>query len=215
MRRSLSFGASLRPIALTLAAAASLWLAPPGGALAQDSATQRLRGTVTRIDGDIVYIKATNGQPATVFLAPAATVTSVVPAKLADIKPGRFVGTAARPEPGGRWLALEVHIFPVGSRLGEGHRPWAPEPGATMTNADVTAAAAVKAGNGKMTLSTGGQRYEFDVPKGTPIVAMNPGTRALLKKGAHVAINQARPGAGGSYTTKNIVVTTVLNWPPR
>ncbi len=213
MRRLLPRGLSLRPIALTLAIVASPWLAPPGTALAQDGATQRLRGTIARVDGDIVYLKAANGQPVTVFLAPDATVTSVVPARLADIKPGRFVGTAARPEPGGRWRALEVHIFPVGSRLGEGHRPWAPEPGATMTNADV-AAAAVKAGKGKMTLSTGGQRYDFDVPKGTPIVAMNPGTRALLKKGAHVAINQARPGAGGSYTTKNIVVTTVLNWPP-
>ena len=76
-----------------------------------------------------------------VALTPDATVTSVVAAKLSDIKPGRFVGTAARPEPNGHSRAIEVHIFPVGSRLGEGHRPWDPEPGATMTNADVTAAA--------------------------------------------------------------------------
>ena len=133
MRRSL-----LRFAAPTLAVlAVGLWMAP--ASRAQDNATQRLRGEVTRVDGDMIYIRASNGQPATVLLTPDATIISVKPAKLSDIKPGRFVGTAARPEPGGRWQTIEVHIFPVGSRLGEGHHPWAPEPGATMTNADVVA----------------------------------------------------------------------------
>lgn len=208
MRRSL-----LRFAAATLVAVAvALGMADLGHA--QDSATQRLRGEVMGVDGDMIYLRASNGQPATVLLPPDATVTSVTPAKLADIKPGRFVGTAARPEPGGRWQTIEVHIFPAGSRLGEGHHPWAPEPGATMTNADVTAAA-VKAGSGKMTLATGGQSYEFDVPKGTPIVAMKPATRALIKKGAHISIGRALPGAGGSYSAKNIDVTTAPNWPPK
>jgi hypothetical protein len=207
MTRSLLRHAALTAFALTL----GVWTAPSH---AQDSATQRLSGEITRIDGDMLYLRTTNGQPATVLLAPDATVTSVKPAKLTDIKAGRFVGTAARPQDGGRWQAIEVHIFPAGSRLGEGHRPWAPEPGATMTNADVTAAA-VKASNGKMTLATGGQTYEFDVPKGTPIVTMDPGTHALIKKGAHVVINQAQPGAGGSYNAKAIVVTTAPNWPPK
>jgi len=204
---------AIRRVAPTLAVlAVALALAPPS--LAQDNATQRLRGDITRVDGDILYIRASNGQPVTVLLAPEASVTSVTPAKLSDIKPGRFVGTAARPGPGGRWQTIEVHIFPAGARLGEGHRPWAPEPGATMTNADVTAAA-VTARDGKMTLTTGGQSYDFDVPKGTPIVAMAPGTRALIKKGAHVVINQAQPGAVGSYQAKNITVTTARNWPPK
>ncbi len=193
-----------------------LGIAPPSHAQApaQDSATQRISGEITKIDGNMLYLRGKNGQPVTVQLAPDASVTSVKPAKLSDIKPGRFVGTAARPGAGGRWQTIEVHIFPAGSRLGEGHRPWAPEPGATMTNADVTAAA-IKTSNGKMTLATGGQTYEFDVPKGTPIVAMDPGTRAQIKKGAHVVINQAQPAAGGSYSTKNIAVTTALNWPPK
>jgi hypothetical protein len=212
MKRSL-----LRLAALALAASTlGLGSVAPNHAQAQtqDSATQRISGEITKIDGDMLYIRGKNGQPVTVLLAPDAAVTSITPAKLADIKPGRFVGTAARPGDGGRWQTIEVHIFPVGSRLGEGHRPWAPEPGATMTNADVTAAA-VKTSNGKMTLATGGQSYEFDVPKGTPIVAMDPGTRAQIKKGAHVVINQAQQGAGGSYSAKSIYVTTALNWPPK
>jgi hypothetical protein len=203
----LSRFAALTLVAVTL----NLWMAPPSRA--QENAPQRLRGVITRVDGDLVYIRAVNGQPATVLLASDATVTSVTPAELTDIQPGRFVGTAARPGTDGRWRTIEVHLLPVGSRAGEGHRPWAPEPGATMTNAEV-AAAVIKAGNGAMTLTTGGQTYEFDVPKATPIVAMDPGTRELLKKGAHVAINQAQPGAGGSYSAKNIIVTTARNWPP-
>lgn len=199
-----------------LAALAVLTLAPwtTPASHAQEPTPQRLRGQVTRVDGDVIYLRAPNGVPATVLLAPDATVISVTPAKLSDIQPGRFVGTAARPEPGGRWRTIEVHIFPVGSRLGEGHHPWAPEPGATMTNADVTAAA-VKAGNGTMTLTTGGQTYEFDVPKRTPIVAMAPGTRAQIKKGARIAIGRAQPAAGGSYTAKNIEVISAPNYPPK
>lgn len=208
MTRSFFHHAALTAFALTL----GLWSAAPSHA--QDGARQRLRGEITRIDGNMLYIRTSNGQPVTVLLEPNSTVTSVVPAKLSDIKPGRFVGTAARPESGGRWRAIEVHIFPPGLRPGEGHHPWDPEPGATMTNADVTAAA-VKGSNGKMTLATGGQTYEIDVPKTTPIVAMNPGSRDLVKKGAHVVINQARPGAGGSYSAINITVTTARNWPPK
>jgi hypothetical protein len=210
MSRSFFHRAALTTFALTV----GLGIAPPSHAQDNASATERVSGTIARVDGDMLFLHGKNGQPMTVRLTPDAAVTAVKPAKLTDIKPGRFVGTAARPEAGGRWQTIEVHIFPVGSRLGEGHRPWAPEPGATMTNADVTAAA-VKAANGEMTLATGGQIYEFDVPKGTPIVTMDPGTRALIKKGAHVVISQAQPGAAGSYTAKALVVTTALNWPPK
>jgi hypothetical protein len=83
-----------------------------------------------------------------------------------------------------------------------------------MTNADV-AASAVKAGNGTMTLATGGQRYDFDVPASTPIVAMTPGKRALVKKGAQVSIFRAQPGADGGYTASAITVITAKNWPPK
>ena len=202
-----------RGFALAMGLTLTLGIAPT---VAQQNQTApvRLRGEITHIDRDVITIKAPQGQPMTVMLTPDATVTSVAPAKLSDIKKGRFVGTAAMPEPNGHSRAMEVHIFPVGSRLGEGHRPYNPEPGATMTNADVTAAA-VKTGNGTLTLSTGGQDYVIDVPPGTPIVSMTPGTRALVKKGAYVVINQALPGAGGAYSAKSITVTTARNWPPK
>ena len=187
----------------------------PGSVWAQENqgAPARLRGEITQIDRDTITIKTPQGQPATIMLAPDATVTSVTPARLGDIKPGRFVGTAARPK-GDKWEALEVHIFPPGSRQGEGHRPFAPEPGATMTNADVTAAV-VHTKRAEITLSTGGQSYVVDVPPGAPVVAFSTGTRKQVVKGAHVYFTAVDTDAGGNLSAKAISVTKDPRYPPK
>ena len=184
-----------------------------GVSQAQQSAPLRVRGTITQIKGDDLTVKSVDGKVLTIMLASDATVTSVVPAKLSDIKPGRFVGSAARPL-GEKWEALEIHIFPVGARTGEGHRPFAPEPGATMTNAEVTAAV-VHAKSGELTLATGGQSFVIVVPRGVPVVAMNPGTRALVKKGAWVYFTQVNADANGALSAKSIGVSKDRRYPPK
>ena len=178
---------------------------------AQQGAALRVKGQITHIDGDMLWVKTPEGKILHIALSKDARIALVVPAKLSDIKPGRFVGTAARPD-GDKWRALEVHIFPVGSRLGEGHRPWDAEPGATMTNADVTAAV-VKKKSGELTLTTGGQNFTIEVPPGTPIVAMNPGTRAQVVRGARVAFNQVQSAADGTYTATSMTVTRDPRYP--
>ena len=180
---------------------------------AQQSAPLRVRGTITQIKGDDLTVKSVDGKVLTITLAPDAAVTAVIPAKLSDIKPGRFVGAAARPA-GDKWEALEVHIFPPGSRQGEGHRPFAPEPGATMTNAEVTSAV-VHAEHGELTLTTGGQSFIIVVPLGVPVVAMNPGTRALVKKGAWVYFTQVNADANGALSAKSIGVSKDRRYPPK
>ena len=179
-------------------------------AAAQQKAPMRVRGTVTQVQGNVVSVRTPEDKVLHITLAKDANVISVVPARLSDIKPGRFVGTAARPT-GDKLTAIEVHIFPVGSRLGEGHRPWAPEPGASMTNADVTAAA-VHAKRGELTLATGGQNYVVTVPPGTPIFAMNPGTRNLVMRGAWVSFNRVTD-ENGALMTKSITVSKDKRWP--
>ena len=84
----------------------------------------------------------------------------------------------------------------------------------TMTNADVSATV-VKAGKAELTLTTGGKTYAVDVPPCTPIVAMNPGTRAEVKKGVKVSIRQAIQGTGGAFTANDITVITARNYPVR
>lgn len=173
----------------------------------------RVRGTITQVKGDDVTVKSVDGQMMTIALAPDATVNLILPTKLSVLKPGRFVGTAARPD-GDKWQALEVHVFPPGSRLGEGHRPWAPEPGATMTNADVTAAV-VHAKTAELTLTTGGQNFTIEVPPGVPVVEFKPGTRALVKKGAWVYFTQVNADASGALSAKSINVSKDPRYPPK
>lgn len=196
--------------AVLIAALLLFVVAFDGPGFAQQEAPLRARGTITRIEGDKLTVKSVEGKILHIDLTPDARVALVVPAKLKDIKPGRFVGTAARPH-GDRWTALEVHIFPPGSRLGEGHRPWAPEPGATMTNADVTATV-VHAKRAELTLATGGQSFTIEVPPGTPIVAMNPGTRKLVVKGAYVSFTQLK-AENGTLTANAITVSRDRRYP--
>lgn len=195
--------------AACLGAALLCW---DGASLAQQ-APLRVRGTITAIKGDDLTVKSIDGKVLTITLAPDATVTSVVPAKLSTIKPGRFVGTAAEPD-GDKWRALEVHIFPIGARTGEGHRPFAPVPGGSMTNAEVTAAV-VHAKTAELTLTTGGQNFTVEVPPGVPVVAMNPGTRALVKKGAWVYFTQLSADDKGALSAKSIGVSRDRRYPPK
>lgn len=201
-----------RPVMALLALV--LALATYGSAsLAQQSTPMRLRGTITQVKGDDITLKSVEGKVLTIRLAPDARVNFVVRAKLSDIKPGRFVGTAARPK-GDKWEALEVHIFAPGQRPGEGHRPWEPEPGATMTNADVTAAV-VHAKRGEFTLSTGGQSYVIDVPPSAPVVSYSAGTRQQVVKGAHVYFTAVDTDASGNLSAKAISVTKDPRYPPK
>src|SRR5437879_2700070 len=100
--------------------------------------TVRVRGTIERVDGQTLLIKARDGAELKVVLADDAVVVGIVKASLADIKPGSFVGVTGMPQPDGSQKAVEVHIFPEAMRgTGEGHRPWDLGSQSTMTNANV------------------------------------------------------------------------------
>jgi hypothetical protein len=197
-----------RTLLIPLATVAFAALA--GAAFAQQA--PRIRGEVASVDGDLLSVKTPEGKTVKVKLADGLSVLHVAKASLDDIKPGTFVGTGALPD-GNAWKAAEVHIFPAGSRQGEGHRPWSSDPAGTMTNAEVTAAA-VSAGNGKLTLSTNGQNYTINVPPETPVVRFEEGTPALVKQGAWVAISSGTE-AGGVVTTKSITVSDDRRYPVR
>ena len=113
-------------------------------ASAQPAPTVRVKGTIEKVDGNTLTLKTGDGE-AKLMLAGNAQVVAVVKASMADIKENTFLGSAAMPQPDGTQKALEVHIFPEAMRgTGEGHRPFAPTPGGTMTNG--TAAGATVTG---------------------------------------------------------------------
>jgi len=53
----------------------------------------RIRGTVEKIDGQILTIKANNGQSVTVKLADNFVVMGIAKASVAEIGSGKFIGT--------------------------------------------------------------------------------------------------------------------------
>src|SRR5215469_15657134 len=101
----------------------------------QQAQTQRISGTIERVDGNTVFGKAADGSAITLKLAQRAAITAVLKATFADIKPGDYVGTGAVPQADGSQKAVELRIFPKpqddGGHFYEG---WYGAPNGTMTN---------------------------------------------------------------------------------
>ena len=180
-------------LALTIAAT----LATP--ALAQE--TRRVRGAIETLDGSTLTVKTREGDDIRIALPEKPVFTAIVPATLADLKPGTYVGSGAMPGPNGSWVAMEVHIFPESMRgTGEGHRPM--EGGNTMTNANLETS--VGAVDGQMlTLKYKDGEKKILVTPRTAIVAYAPGDRAELKPGIKVVIT-AQKQADGSWMTPRV-----------
>jgi hypothetical protein len=166
--------------------------------------TRRVRGTIEKIDGSTLSVKTRDGEDLKITLAEKPVFVAIVPATLADLKPGAFVGSGATPGPDGSLVAIEVHIFPEAMRgTGEGHRPMEGPPQATMTNANVDTSVAAVDGQILTLKYKDGEKKLLVTPK-TAIVAYAPGDRAELKPGIKIYINAAQKQADGSLQTTRI-----------
>lgn len=166
--------------------------------------TRRVRATIEKVDGSILSVKTRDGEDLKITLADKPVFIAIVPATLADLKPGTYVGSGATPSPDGSLVAMEVHIFPETMRgTGEGHRPMEGPSQATMTNANVDVS--VTAVDGQMlTLKyKDGEKKLLVTPK-TAIVAYTPGDRAELKPGIKIFIAAAQKQPDGSLQATRI-----------
>jgi len=68
-------------------------------AWAQQAQPVRVRGEITKVDGNTLSIKSRDGQNLTVKLADNARIAAMVKASLADIKEGAFIGVTGMPQP--------------------------------------------------------------------------------------------------------------------
>ncbi|MGF6233515.1 hypothetical protein QFZ27_007470 [Inquilinus ginsengisoli] len=173
-------------------------------AMAQSQPQQRIRGTIEAMDGSVLTIAARGGSTATVTLADDATVRTIAPADIRDIKPGSYIGSAAMPQPDGSLRALEVQVFPESMRgVGEGQHPFDLKPGSTMTNAT---AGDVEGTDGRVvTLRYQGVETKLTVPPDVPVITYEPGSRDQLTKGAHVIVSTVK-GTDGSLVSHAIQV---------
>jgi len=194
--------------ALLLAAIASV-------AVAQAPANPpvRIRGVVEKIDGQMLTVKANNGQSMTVKLADNYMVMGIAKASVTDVASGKFIGTTTVGERNGGLVALEIHIFPENMRgTGEGHYDWDLRPESKMTNANV---ANVKAmGKERMlTVQYKGGEKQILVPENAVVVSFTPAEKSELKPGAHVFVNSQRQ-ADGSLTAPRVNVGLNGQVPP-
>jgi hypothetical protein len=183
-----------------------LLTASPLIAVAQPAATVRVKGTIEKVDGDALTLKTADGE-AKLTLAGNATVVAVNKASMADIKANTFLGSAAMPQPDGTQKALEVHIFPEAMRgTGEGHRPYAPVKGSTMTNGTVDGGAVTAIDGSAIKVKYKEGEKTIIVPAGTPMVRYEIGSAADLKPGAAFTVLAATKKPDGSYEAARINV---------
>ena len=123
-----------------IVAATSAW--------AQQAQPVRVRGEITKVDGNTLSIKSRDGQTLTVKLADNARIAAMVKASLADIKEGAFIGVTGMPQSDGSQKAIGIHIFMDSQRgvVPDRFGPWDRVPGSTMTNANVATTVAGKDG---------------------------------------------------------------------
>src|SRR3974390_2364845 len=173
-------------------------------ATASAQQTQGINGTIDKVEGNTLYIKAASG-PVTLKLADNALIVGVMKASATDIKAGDYVATGGVPMPDGTQKAVELRIFPEAMRgQGDGHRPgWPGAPNGTMTNGAV--GDAVTSVNGPiLTVKYKDGEKKIIVGPSVPVSRLEMADRSELKSGAAVAAAAATKQPDGTFTAVRI-----------
>lgn len=192
-------GTFLRALAVSGFAIASLTLA----ASAQD--TVRVRGTVERIDGPVYVVKTRDGSEVKLTtVADNPLFVAIVPAKMSDIKPGMYVGSAGTMQEDGTQKAIEVHIFPESMRgTGDGHYDWDLLPKSKMTNGSVEQAVTGVDGPMLSVKYKDGEKKLVVTPQ-TVVVTYEIGKREEVVPGTKIFVSAAKKQADGTLQTPRI-----------
>lgn len=172
-----------------------------------------VQGQITSFkDGDF-KISTANGD----LLVKLVNTTNLIAEnaiKLSEIKPGLFVGVAAREQPDGTFLASAVNVFREADRgLLEGHRPMSSLPNSTMTNATIDSIQEVVVQEVKgpmMTLKYKGGEVKVFVPANTPVTKRVNGDKEMLKPGVTIRV-QGSQTADGSIVASQITIRAATN----
>lgn len=189
---------------MTAAVAAAVTMAA-GAAWAQaPAAPSVVRGVVTAMDAGSLTVKGDKGVQK-VGLAPQWTVAVMKPVTPDAIQPGSFIGTAEMPQKDGTGRSLEVHVFPPGVKMGEGHYGWDLRKGSMMTNGTVGTVVAGRKGTRTLEVSYSYGKRTINVPANVPIVQITGGQRSQVKVGTPVFM-VVQKGAGGQLMAGSVSI---------
>ena len=192
MKTALALSAALALVATTVAAQA-----PPTPTV--------VRGKVLTATDTTLNVQTASGAQV-VALTPTWSVTVADPVSVDAIQPGSFIGTAEMPNPDGSGgKSLEVHVFPPGVKMGEGHYGWDLKPGSMMTNGTVGTVVKGKAGSRELDVNYSYGTRHITVPSKVPIVQFTSGTHAQVKSGTPVFMVVQR-GKNGGLMAGNVVI---------
>jgi hypothetical protein len=168
--------------------------------------TQRVEGTIDKVEGNTLYIKAASG-PLTLKLADNAVIVGVMKASAKDIKAGDYVATGGVPLPDGTQKAVELRIFPDAMRgQGDGHRPgWPGAPNGTMTNGAV--GDAVTSVDGPvLTVKYKDGEKKIIVGPSVPVSRFVIADKSELTAGKAINVAAATKNSDGTFSTARINV---------
>ena len=166
--------------------------------------TVRVRGTIERIEGLVFVVKTRDGSDAKLTVTDNPLFVAIVPAKISDIKPGMFVGSAGMMQEDGTQKAIEVHIFPEAMRgTGEGHYDWDLLPKSKMTNGNVEQAVTGVDGPVLSVKYKDGEKKLVVSPQ-TVVVTYEMGRREDIQPGTRIFVGAAKKQADGTLQTPRI-----------
>jgi hypothetical protein len=161
-----------------------------------DGTPVRVRGTMVSLQGSNLVVHAKDGSDVTINLSDNFAALAVVKSSMADIKEGKFIGTATVTQPDTTLRSVEVVVFADDLRgTAEGHYPWDLGSQSMMTNATVVNA--VKGVDGQtITVTYKGGEKKIDVPANVPVVEVVKGNKAEIAPGARVFVPTERQSDG-------------------
>ena len=167
----------------------------------------RIRGEITKADGNMLVLKTRDGAMLNVKVADDARVAALVKATKADIKNDAFIGVAGMPQADGSIQAFSVHLFLPAQRgvVPDRHGPWDAKAGSTMTNAYVENIVTGKEGDAVMVKFKEGEKKIMITPQ-TAITAVAPGNKDELKAGTQIIIMASEKQPDGSALAKVLYV---------
>ena len=166
--------------------------------------TVRVRGTIERIEGPVYVVKTRDGSEARLTVTDNPLYVVIVPATMADIKPGMYVGSAGMMEADGTQKAIEVHIFPESMRgTGDGHYDWDLLPKSKMTNGNVEQAVTGVDGPVLSVKYKDGEKKLVVTPQ-TVVVTYQTGKKEEIQPGTRIFVAAAKKQLDGTLQTPRI-----------
>jgi hypothetical protein len=171
----------------------------------------RVRGTIEKLDGNVLTVKSRDGAELKLTLKDDARIAGVVKAALADVKPDSNVAITSRPRPDGTLEAYELRIAPAGQPFNSFHSDnWDLMPNSKMTNGALQTSIAGVDGQVltvkyKVQGKPDEEKQLIVTPK-TIIATTVAGTKADLKPGLKVFVAAAPKLPDGSLDVGAIQV---------